>query len=301
MHRTRRIPHLFPAFAALLLAGGCSRVPPDEAVARGQAALAEGRYREAASLLDDAAYGFPENPVVFYNLGMARLCAGDFRRARAAFSESVRFAAGDDRRRAVQGLAEAWRRDGEPDRAIETYTEAIDAGDRSACLLAGLAGIELERGEIQAAHRHVSEAEAADPRDPTYLFNSGWLFSTDEKLDVERASNQLATFIVSGDNAALYPVQADAARRRLAELSAKRPADLQARIDALLEPCFEPDAAARPGLLDNARRAYQLDKSNAVALETWLDVARRQGRTREAAKIAELGRLLFPGEPAFRE
>lgn len=293
---------LFPAFAlAVLAAGGCSRVPPEEAVARGQAALAEGRWKEAASLLDAAADAHPENSVVFYNLGMARLNAGDFRRARAAFAESAKFAAGDVRRRAVQGLAEAWRRAGDLQRAYDVYDEAIGAGDRSACLLAGQAGIELERGELNAAQLHLSQAATDDPHDPTYLFNSGWLFSTDERLDVTLASERLVAFILAGDNAKLYPAQAEAARRRLATLADKRPAALQEKIDALLERCLDPAAARSAAAFKAAVAAYQLDQSNAFALETAVDLARRQGRRDLAAALAARGRLLFPGEPAFRE
>ena len=287
--------------AAVLLAAGCSRVPPEEAIARGQAALAAGRHAEAAALLADAADAHPENPVVFYNLGMARLLAGDFRRARAAFSESAKFAAGDDRRRAVQGLAEAWRRAGDTAKAAEVYTEAVDGGDRSACLLAGLAGIELERGEIQAAHRHLAEAAADDPNDPTYLFNAGWLFSADEKLDVTIASEKLVSFIVTGNNAALYPAQAAAARRRRAELADKRPAALQEKIDTLLEKSVASSAARSAAAFKAAVAAYQLDQSNAFALETVIGLARRQGRRDVADALASRGRLLFPDEPAFRE
>ena len=298
----RRSPYALSALAlAALLAAGCSRVPPEEAVARGQAALAEGRYKEAASLLDDAAYANPENPVVFYNLGMAHLHAGNFRAARAAFSESAKFAAGEDHRRAVQGLAEAWRRAGDARQAAEVYTEAIEGGDRSACLLAGLAGIELERGELQAAHRHLSEAAADDPNDPTYLFNSGWLFSTDEKLDVSIASKRLVDFLAIGDSAALYPAQAEAARRRLAALSAKRPAALQERIDRLLERCANPNGMAPPDVLRTAVAAYALDQSNAFALETCMNLYAKQGRRDKAAALRSRGRLLFPDDPAFRE
>jgi len=293
---------LFPALAlAALLAGGCSRVPPDEAVARGQAALAEGRWREAADLLDDAVDAFPENPALFYNLGMARLNAGDFRAARSAFSESIKFAAGDDRRRAVQGLAEAWRRAGDLRRAADVYNEAIEAGDRSACLLAGLAGIELEGGEIQGAHSHLSQAAAEDPNDPTFLFNSGWLFSTDEKLDVPLAARRLTAFIVRGDNAALYPAQADAARKRLAGLAAKRPADLQDRIDAALERCLNPGNMSPADVRKVAEAAYKMDPSNPFALETLASIAAAQGDKASAAAFRASGRLLFPDEPAFRD
>ena len=286
---------------AVLAAAGCSRVPPDEAVARGQAALAAGRWSEAASLLEDAAAAHPENPVVLYNLGSARLFAGRYRAARSAFARSAKFAAGDDRRRAVQGLAEAWRRAGDADRALEVYTEAIDGGDRSACLLAGLAGIELERGELQAAQRHLSEAAADDPSDPTYLFNSGWLFSTDEKLDVTVAAERLVAFVTSGNGAALYPAQAAVARRRLAELSEKRPAALQEKIDTLLERSLDPSVSRTAAAFKAAVAAYQLDQSNAFALETVVDLAKRQGRREVAAALASRGRLLFPDEPAFRE
>lgn len=298
-----RSPYALSALAlAALLAAGCARVPPEEAVARGQAALAEGRYKEAASLLDDAAYANPENPVVFYNLGMARLLGGDFRGARAAFAESAKFAAGDDRRRAVQGLAEAWRRGGDARQAVEVYTEAIEGGDRSACLLAGLAGIELERGELQAAHRHLSEAAADDPTDPTYLFNAGWLFSTDEKLDVTVAAKRLVDFLASGDNAALYPAQAETARRRLAALADKRPAALQAKIDALLEKCENPPPGMSPAeILRLATSAWALDLSNAFALETCMNLAAAQRNRRVADALRARGRLLFPDDPAFRE
>ncbi len=288
---------------AALLASGCSRVPPEEAVARGQAALAEGRYKEAADLLDDAAYGNPENPVVFYNLGMARMLAGDFRAARAAFAESAKFAAGEERRNAVQGLAESWRRAGDPKQAVEVYTEAI-ANDRSACLLAGLAGIEMELGEIEAAHEHLTEAAADDRHDPTYLFNSGLLYSTDAKLDVPLAARRLTDFLLEGDNAARYPAQADLARKRLAGLAARRPAALQERIDTILERCLNPGSMSQDDVLRLAKAAYDLDPSNPFALETLAAVVAARGDRRSASQAAALrarGRRLFPDEPGFRE
>lgn len=301
MIRKTHLPLSALALAALLSAG-CSRVPPEEAVARGQAALAAGRYKEAAKLLDDAAYAYPENPVVTYNLGMARLLAGDFRAARAAFAESAKFAAGDERRAAVQGLAEAWRRAGNAKQAAEVYTEAIEGGDRSACLLAGLAGIELECGEIEAAHSHLSQAAADDRNDPSYLFNSGWLYSTDKKLDIKLASRHLALFIASGDNAVRYPAQAEIARKRLAALADKRSPELQEKIDRLLAECEDPPPGMRPvDILRRAREAYELDQSNAFALETFMRLAAGQRNRGVADALRARGRLLFPDDPAFRE
>ena len=292
----------FPTlFAAALLAAGCSRIPPEEAVARGQAALAAGRYAEAAPLLAAAARANPENPLAFFNLGMARLLSGDCRGARSAFSETLVFASGDLRRAAVQGLAESWRRAGDAEKAIEVYTKAIDDGDRSACLLAGLAGIELETGEVQAAHSHLSQAAAADPKDPTYLFNSGWLFSTDEKLDVTRAAERLVEFLASGSNAALYPAQAAAARRRIAELAAKRPPALQERIDAQLVRSYETERSNPEASFKATVAAYQLDQSNEDALRRLVELSRAAGDSRRVAALCARGRLLFPDEPAFRE
>ena len=286
---------------AALLAAGCSRVPPEEALARGQAALAAGRYAEAAPLLAVVARANPENPVAFYNLGMARLLSGDNRGARSAFSESLVFAAGDDRRRAVQGLAEAWRRGGDAEKAVEVYTKAIDDGDRSACLLAGLAGIELDCGEIHAAHSHLTQAAADDPKDATYLFNSGWLYSTDAKLDVTRAAERLVDFLATGTNAALYPAQAAAARSRIAGLSARRPAALQARIDANLVRSYEAERTDPEASFKATVAAYQLDQSNEDALKRLVELSKAAGDAQRVAALSARGRLLFPDEPAFRE
>lgn len=290
-----------PLSLAALLVAGCSRVPPEVALARGQAALKAGRYAEAAPLLAVAARANPENPVAFYNLGMARLLSGDNRGARAAFSEALVFAAGDDRRRAVQGLAEAWRRGGDTEKAVEVYTKAIDDGDRSACLLAGLAGIELQSGELYAAHSHLSQAAAGDPKDPTYLFNSGWLYSTDEKLDVTLAAERLVEFLSSGDNAALYPEQAAAARRILAGLPARRPAPLQERIDAELVRSYELERTNREACFRATIAAYRLDQSNEDALKRLVELSKTDGDADRVAKLCARGRLLFPDEPAFRE
>ena len=286
---------------AALLAAGCSRVPPEEALVRGQAALAAGRYAEAAPLLAVVARANPENPVAFYNLGMSRLLSGDNRGARSAFSESLVFAAGDVRRSSVQGLAEAWRRAGDAEKAIEVYTKAIDDGDRSACLLAGLAGIELECREINAAHTHLMQAAADDRRDPTYLFNAGWLFSEDAKLDVTAAAQFLAEFLATGTNAALYPAQAAAARNRLATLAARRPATLQERIDANLVRSYELEARDPGAALKATAAAYALDQSNADAFKRLLDLSAAAGNETASAKLRERGRLVFPDDPAFRE
>ena len=274
---------LLSALAAALVAAGCSRVPPN-AASEGQKALRAGDYERAIELLRAAGRAHPKEAAVFYNLGTAN------------------FRANHNRAAPLVARAETRRRRGDLDGAVNDYQAALGKANRVAGLVAGLAACEMDRGNSGTALALLEEALTTDPGDPVALYNAGVLRASG-RLSGRSASEEhtaaarlLQAFLVSPRARAFEPQRADAIRR-LGELSARRPPELQEKIDRLL---MEAARAQSPAFAyDKARQAYDLDRSNSAALSRMERFARKKGDLRLAANIAECGRFIFPGDKRF--
>ena len=299
MHFPRSL--LVPALAAALAAAGCSRVPPN-AASEGQKALREGDYERAAVLLRAATKAHPQNADVFYNLGTAYFLAGHNRPAEEAFDRAVELSRDTDDWAPLVSRAETRRRRGNLDGAVNDYQAALGKANRTASLIAGLAACELDRGNPGTALALLEEALTTDPGDPVALYNAGVLHASGRLADRDaskehtEAARLLQLFIVSrrAENCA---AQREDAIRRLGELAMHRPPELQEKIDRLL---MEAARAASPAFAyEKAHQAWDLDRSNSVALARMERFARKKGDTRNANAIAECGRFLFPGDKRF--
>ena len=292
---------LLSALAAALAAAGCSRVPPN-AASEGQKALRAGDYERAIPLLRAAAKAHPQDAAVFYNLGTANFLALHNRAAEEAFDRAVELSRDTDDWAPLVARAETRRRRGRLDDAVNDYQAALGKANRVAGLVAGLAACEMDRGNSGTALALLEEALTTDPGDPVALYNAGVLHASG-RLSGRSAAEEhtiaarlLQSFLVS-PRARSYGEQRADAIRRLGELSSRRPPELQEKIDRLL---MEAARAQSPAFAyEKARQAYDLDRSNSVALARMQSFALKKGEAVRAAKIAECGRFLFPGDKRF--
>ena len=292
---------LLSAFVAGLAATGCPRVPPN-AASDGQKALRAGDYERAAVLLRAAAKAHPQEVAVFYNLGTAYFRAGNNRAAEEAFDRAVELSRDTDDWAPLVARAETRRRRGSLDGAVNDYQAALGKANRLAGLVAGLAACEMDRGNAGTALALLEEALTTDPEDPVALYNaavlrsSGRLPGRSAPEEHTESARLLQKFLVSPRSLACAEQLADAIRR-LGELAARRPPELQEKIDRLL---MEAARAQSPAFAyEKARQAYDLDRSNSAALARVERFARLKGDARTAANIAECGRFLFPGDKRF--
>ena len=288
---------------AALLAAGCSRMPPEQAIAEGQKALAAGDWATAADRLDRATDARPDSPELHYNLGMARLMGGDAKGAKEAFSDAVRLDRDSEDTRALEGLAEACRRLGDTAGAVAAYNGALGKSYKP-YLKACLAGCEMDRNRMGAAAAYLEDALAKDPEEPVALFNDAVLHAREPVPNPmkahTRAANEFMRFLLSPRSEA-YPDQRADAVRRLAALSRARPPELQRQIDDLLE---ESHAAQTPRYAaDCASKAFLLDPSFSDSLAWYATCVARLGtaRTDDAAKLRQIGHRLFPADGRFAE
>ena len=283
---------LLSALAAALVAAGCSRVPPN-AASEGQKALRAGDYERAIELLRAAGRAHPKEAAVFANHNRA---------AEEAFDRAVELSRDTDDWAPLVARAETRRRRGDLDGAVNDYQAALGKANRVASLVAGLAACEMDRGNAGTALALLEEALTTDPEDPVALYNaavlrsSGRLPGRSAPEEHTESARLLQKFLVSPRSLACAEQRADAIRR-LGELAARRPPELQEKIDRLL---MEAARAQSPAFAyDKARQAYDLDRSNSAALARMGRFARLKGDARTAANIAEFGRFLFPGDKRF--
>jgi tetratricopeptide (TPR) repeat protein len=179
--------------AAALGAVGCSREPAAARIAKGQQALREGRYREAADHLRRAARSKPESMVLHYNLGMAELERGRLGQAADAFSQAAELTT-DGATDALEGLARARQLQERWDAASLAYERAVKQAGRLPRLLAGMAAIELKNGRGELALSLLTEALAQNPNEPTSLYNMACL-QRDAFQDPAAAAAYFARFL----------------------------------------------------------------------------------------------------------
>jgi len=160
----------------LLLALGvaCTREPVDKLIGEGQAALQAGEYRSAATSLRQATRNRPNSALLHYNLGMAELNSGRYRRAARAFERAAALTT-DDATDALEGLARVHQLQGRWREARRVYEKAIEKAGRMPRHLAGMATCEIRTQNPEAALKLLSEALLQDINEPVALFNMGYL------------------------------------------------------------------------------------------------------------------------------
>lgn len=291
----------------IVAAAGCSKTPPGVSVAEGRIALSEGRYEEAIPHLRAAAKAFSDSPAAWYNLGMANLMAGHNRAAEKALRRAVSLAEGTDDTDALSALGEARRRRGHPDLAAAAYRVALEKAFRKPRILAGLAACELDQGNVGAAERLLAEALQSGAKDPVVLFNAAVLHARPDSIASDpssqtKAANCLVGFLRLAPSDR-WPEKHDEAVRRLAELNARRPVEIQERVDELL---FRAAAADRAGqtarACELASEALNLDPSNPDSLARQISFLRKRGRAGDFDKARAneaLGHVLFPSDVRF--
>lgn len=156
------------AVASLL--AGCAREPVEVQIAKGQQALRNGQYREAAEWLHQAARAKPESVVLHYNLGMAELESGRLTKAADAFTRAAALTT-DGATDALEGLARTRQLQLRWEEAGSAYEQAMAEAGRLPRLLAGMAAIELKNGRGEQALILLTESLTQDPDEPTSLYN----------------------------------------------------------------------------------------------------------------------------------
>ena len=292
---------LAPILAALLLAPGCGRVPPETAVAEGQAALDAGDWEKAVRMLGIAAKAHPDSADVFFNLGMANLMASHNKAAERAFLRADDLSTDPDDAAALEGLAEARRRRGNFKGAANAFEAAIRKVNYRPYLRAGLAACEMDQGFNGSAKDLLDTALAENPDDPVCLYNAGVLY-LDKFPEFEKAVSCLYRSLVSPASRA-YPEQCAEAARRFSSLGAIRPEEVENKVDDLMTKAA---GAARAGDAEKAcalaSSAFKLDPSNAGILKRQIAFLRRRGHPGDEEKARgneRLGALLFPGDARF--
>lgn len=279
------------AISALLLSfgllAGCSRIPPEQAVAAGQKALAEGDYETAVENLRVAARANPQNEIAFYNLGMAQMLAGQAKAAETSFAKAADLGRSGEGTDALVGLAEARRRQGKFDLAAAAYEQAMSKADRKPRLLAGSAAIEMDRGNYGAAKLRLDEALAADPLDPVAQFNYAVLCSRkdSEFFDLTASARSFAAFATTLCKPEFADMQGEAVRR-LHSLAELRPPEIEAAVDNLM----------LGGKIANVKEAYKIDQSNPDILARLIKLLRKNGDNKRADALAEHFAVLFPDD-----
>ena len=289
---------IFSAAVAALVAAGCSRTSPQEALAAGRDAVERGDWEGAERPLRAAARAFPSSWEAFYNLGSARLRAGRAGDAVSALSKAAKLAAGTDETRPLEALAEAQRLAGDHDAAYFTLKAVEEKVYRKPWLLASLAAVELDRGNPGSAKAYLDDALEIDGGEPVALFNRAVLRSRKgPDFDHSGAAGDFAAFLVS-PRSDPYPEMKEDAVRRVAALDASRPDAVTEKLDMLLLAAHDPRLTLAERLV-RAAEAVKADWSNAAALAWYVNLLRQNGNVALAELNAKRGHAIFPDDPRF--
>jgi len=266
------------ALCVLVSAAGCNRETSDEAIARGQAALQNGDYAQAARHLRRAAKHNPNHPVIHFNLGMALLHANNHKAAAKAF-EAAEAGSPEDCTEALEALAQTHRLAGDYDAAILALTRAFNKVNRKAHLVAALAVCEMEQGRVESARQLLQDARDTDDSDPVALFNMAVLMQRPAFDNPVKAAENYFAFIIN-PRSLDHPAERRRAAAALRDIHARRSDSLQLQIDDLL--IKSRTARNNATSLTLATEAFRLDPSNPEALLVMIQALKELGRTRQA-------------------
>ncbi len=113
-----------PVWLLLLLLIGCTVQPPERNNTANNL-LRQGQLTDAVRLYHIAQVHAPDEPIPYYNLGVAHLEAADYRRAQAAFQQALRTADESLYPEIYFGLGEATFRQADYRGAIDAYRQVL--------------------------------------------------------------------------------------------------------------------------------------------------------------------------------
>ncbi|HXW98909.1 MAG TPA: tetratricopeptide repeat protein, partial [Methanomicrobiales archaeon] len=144
------------------------------------ALLEEGRLREAENLLSRGLEIYPESVDLLKELGVLYHLQGRYGKAARTFTRVMNIAGEGQQSLSWKIAALSHKAVGElrgpsPEQAIASFGEilAIDPSDREA--RAGRIAALRILGRVEEARRFIDEGLALDPRDPSLLYQEGWL------------------------------------------------------------------------------------------------------------------------------
>ena len=280
----------------LFFANACSRETSPEAISRGQAALRNGKYTEAAAHLKRAAKLNSKNDVVHYNLGMAYLLAGEYKAAAKAFEKSEELCT-DGGTSALEGLAEAYRQMGDYGKAQNTISRAFGKVNRKAHLVAAYAVCEMEQGNYANAEKLLSEALTTDPKDPVALFNMAAFKNKPQSNEPQEAAKYYVYFLVVADKTELARERGRAVDA-IKEINDGRSYEVQDAIDMRM---LEAESIKDPGRAAAViADAYGIDRSNPHTLWSLTRKLDEANKPREAKMMRQIFSEVFPYDERAR-
>jgi len=276
------------AYLERAVAADAAHVPSRLALARVR--LAENRLEQAGWLVDEALAQQPESPDLLLLRGEIDLRSGDPEGARRAAERLQRqLARYADNARVHLALGELQARAGQPELARDNLNRALELSDGSnAQAQRTLARLELRRGNLDAARRHLESLLAAERPDPeTRLLRADLLLAEDKRADAEPLYEALAQegvreAVIRLATLDLASGTADAAAARLQAWLDDQPGDLGAEL-LLADALMRVDS-------DRALTRYEslVESENPVALNNlaWLYMQRGDERAVAMAQRA---------------
>ncbi len=274
----------------LFFANGCNRETSPEAISRGQAALSNGNYTEAATHLKRAAKLNSNNEVVHFNLGMAYLLSAEYKSAVKAFEKAEKLNT-DGGTSALEGLAEAYRQMGEYDKAQNAIRRAYNKVNRKAHLVAAYAACEMEQGYYASAEKLLSEALTSDPKDPVALFNMAVFNNKPYSNEPQIAAKYYVNFLIVA-NKTDYAKERARAVEAIREINDRRSYEVQEAIDKLMVEAASIKDPGRAAMLIS--EAYGIDRSNPHTLWSLARKLDEANRPRDAKRMRLIFAEVFP-------
>ncbi len=172
-----------------------AQLPVSEAAAEVEPLLAERRYSEAATALEEIAQAYPDSPLPLIKLGQIYLRQHRWLLAEDAFNRAL--ARDLDNPFAKVGLTEAWFNQGRLAEALILWQELVDTHPQLPGVFTGLGQTRLWLGDFEAARQAFVDQQQHhfDPQAQWFLA------ALEAPLDVVAATDKLRS-ISTGENSA---------------------------------------------------------------------------------------------------
>lgn len=172
-----------PAAASIGHNGGPGARSIPEQLAAGEAALAAGRYREAAECLEPVADAMPDHVPLVRMAATAWQLAGQRSRARAVLTRVTDRAIDALSANDAHALGAQLLDVGAPDAGLYCFTQVARSLPNHPTVLGAMAGAQRARGELDDAWRLVQRATAADRQNPVLWLTAAQVRHGQGQLD----------------------------------------------------------------------------------------------------------------------